>query len=258
MKRTEGEIWVVGASRGLGQAVATCFAEAGRPVVGMARQAPAERRGFADFVTVDVADPVGFETAVAALFRARPTPGLIVYCASVVSQGAVLNRADRDLRQEVDTNYLGFVRLARAVAAHKPVGVQIRLVATASTLGYVGCPSLDNYSAAKAAVISFVRSARGELAAKGIEVAVLSPPHMENGADLRGSQLFTMAWSAPRFARAADGSAREYVLGFSNRQLLWLRRLAPALAQWIMTRIGRDALARGATRDMGVRAAPAP
>jgi short-subunit dehydrogenase len=125
----------------------------------------------------------------------------------------------------------------------------VRLVATASTLGYVGCPSLDTYSASKAALISFARSARRELAGHGVSVQILSPPHMiDGGADLVGPQPFTNAWAAPRFARAAERGSRERLLGLSNRLMLWMSRLARPLAQAIMDGIGADALRRGASR----------
>ena len=70
-----------------------------------------------------------------------------------------------------ETGVLGvFSSLAPALGEVFPITFKsgVRLVATGSTLGYVGCPSLDNYSACKAALISFARSARRELAAHGI------------------------------------------------------------------------------------------
>ena len=107
--------------------------------------------------------------------------------AAMLYQGPLTEEPDALLRQEIDTNYLGFVRLCQAVARHKPAGQPVRLVATASTLGYVGCPSLDSYSASKAALISFARSARSELSMRQIAIQIVSPPHMiEGGADLIG------------------------------------------------------------------------
>ncbi len=125
----------------------------------------------------------------------------------------------------------------------------MNLVATASTLGYVGCPSLDTYSASKAALISYARSARSELAAHGITIQIISPPHMtEGGADLIGPQAFSRRWAAPRFAHAVDRGLPERLLGFSNRAIVGLSRLARTRAQAIMNAIGANALRRGARR----------
>jgi len=244
-----GEVWIIGASKGLGLAMAELFRARGRTVVGLARRAPADTIAFDAFVTVDAADPDAIDATVHRLYAERTAPELIVYCAAAVYQGPLVTQPERALKTEIEANYLGFVRLCQAVAAHKPADAQVRLVATGSTLGYVGCPSLDNYSACKAALISFARSARRELAAHGITIQMLSPPHMDNGgADLVGPQPFTVAWSAERFVRAAEGGVRERVLGASNRVLLRLARLWPELAQRIMDSIGADALKRGATR----------
>lgn len=246
-----GEVWIIGSSKGLGLAMAQIFRRKGRNVVGFARRPPADRSAFADFVPLDAADPDDFEATLYRLFASRPAPELIIYCAAAVYQGPLVAQPDRSLRAEVEANYLGFVRLCQAVAMLKPAEARIRLVATGSTLGYVGCPSLDNYSACKAALISFARSARRELAGHGVTIQILSPPHMDNGgADLKGPQPFTVDWSAERFVRAAEGGVREHLLGASNRFLLLLARIRPEWAQGIMDTIGTDALRRGATRTL--------
>jgi short-subunit dehydrogenase len=244
-----GEVWIIGASKGLGLAMAEVFARRGRKVVGMARSRPADTAAFEAFHTVDATDADGFEALVQRLYVERPAPDLIIYCAARIYQGPLLDQPHTTLKAEVDANYLSFVRLCQAVAAHKPSGAQVRLVATGSTLAYVGCPSLDNYSASKAALLSFARSARRELSAHGISIQMLSPPHMDNGgADLRGPQPFSLAWSAERFVRAAEGGVREHLLGASNRFVLLVARLSPRLAQAMMDGIGADALKRGARR----------
>lgn len=245
-----GEVWIIGASRGLGLAMAEVFRRRGRSVVGFARRPPADVSAFADFVPLDAADPDAFEATFHRLFAGRPAPELIIYCAAAVYQGPLVAQPDRSLRTEVEANYLGFVRLCQAVATLKPAGARIRLVATGSTLGYVGCPSLDNYSACKAALISFARSARRELAGHGVTIQILSPPHMDNGgADLVGPRQFSLAWSAERFVRAVEGGVREHLLGASNRLVLLIARIAPGLAQSMMDAIGGEALKRGVRRS---------
>lgn len=244
-----GEVWIIGASKGLGLEMARVFARRGRKVVGMARHHPADATAFDAFHTVDSTDTDGFDALLHRLFADRPAPELIIYCAAQIYQGPVLDQPVAALRAEVDANYLAFVRLCQATVAHKPPGAQVRLVATGSTLAYVGCPSLDNYSASKAALLSFARSARRELAPHGVSLHMVSPPHMDNdSADLRGPQPFSLTWSAERFVRAAERGAKEQLLGASNRFILLVARLSPRLAQWMMDGIGADALRRGASR----------
>ncbi|WP_278103465.1 SDR family NAD(P)-dependent oxidoreductase [Microbacterium proteolyticum] len=241
------DVWIIGASRGLGLEIARRYADVGRSVVGFARSEIADAAPFRHVAALDVGDDVAVDATVDRTIRERGTPALVVYLASQLYQGSILTRAEGDLVREVDITYLGFVRVARALARHKDADKPVRLVATASTLGYIGTPSLDNFSAAKAALLSFARSARHELGTRGIEIAIVSPPHMENGADLVGPQRYPMSWAAPRFAREAAGHRSEYLLGASNRSMQAMARYAPGLARSIMQGIGADALERGAS-----------
>lgn len=250
MKKTiapDRDVWIIGASRGLGHEIARQYANAGRSVVGFARSVIADAPPFRHVVVLDASDDLAVDAAVDRTIRERGTPALVVYLASQLYQGSILTRVDADLVREVDVNYLGFVRVARALARHKDAAHATRLVATASTLGYIGTPSLDNFSAAKAALLSFARSARYELGARGIEIAIVSPPHMDNGADLIGPQRYPVSWAAPRFAREAAGRRSEYLLGSSNRSMHAMTRYVPGLARSIMQGIGADALERGAS-----------
>lgn len=243
------EVWIVGASQGLGLSLAEHYATQACRVVGMSRKARPLDGVFDAWLQLDVTDAAAFDAAIESLYRDDRAPAVIIYMAATLYQGPLAEEPEALLRRGIDTNYLGFVRLCQAVARHKPAGQSVRLVATASTLGYVGCPSLDSYSASKAALICFARSARSELAAHRIGVQVVSPPHMiEGGADLIGPQPFSRRWAAPRFARAVDRGAPERLLGFSNRAMVGLSRLARTRAQAIMSAIGANALRRGARR----------
>lgn len=244
-----GEVWIIGASKGLGLEMSRVFAKRGWDVVGFARHDPADSSPFAAFRRMNLLDSDALDENVRRLFAEGRTPTLIIYNAARVYQGPVLQHPHETMRAEMDANYLGFVRLCQATALFKPAGARIRIIATGSTLAYVGCPSLDNYSASKAALLSFARSARRELASHGLTLHMVSPPHMDNGgADLVGPRQFTLAWSAEQFVRAAEGGVGERLLGRSNRLVLFMMRLSPRFAQWIMDMIGVDALKRGARR----------
>jgi 3-oxoacyl-[acyl-carrier protein] reductase len=250
------EVWIVGASQGLGLAMARVVKGQGRTVVGMSRRASPESGVFDRYVAMDVRDETTVDQAVAALYNDGAAPGVILFSAATAGQGPLMGFREADLSAEVETNYLGFVRLCRVVARHKPAGQRVRIVAVGSTLGYVGCPSTDNYSATKAALICFARSARVEFAPMGIDLLILSPPHMDNGADLVGPQPFTVVWAARRMVAAADRGRREYLLGASNRLMMWMGRIAPGLAQGIMNAIGRGALERAAQKETGGPSGP--
>jgi NAD(P)-dependent dehydrogenase (short-subunit alcohol dehydrogenase family) len=243
------EVWIFGASRGLGLEVARIYAGDGRNVVGVSRGPKPADGIFEAYLQLDVSRAHDVDAAIARLYSEGRRPELVIYMAASIYQGAIMEEPEHLLRRQIDTNYLGFVHLCKALVTHRPENHRLKVVATASTLAYVGCPSLDNYSASKAALISFARSARAELAAHGISIQIVSPPHMTNGgADLIGPQPFSVAWSAKHFARATDRSRGETMLGRSNGLMVMMGRLMPRLAARIMHAIGMDALRRRAVR----------
>jgi NAD(P)-dependent dehydrogenase (short-subunit alcohol dehydrogenase family) len=224
----------------------------GRTVVGMSRRAAPEAGVFDRYAAMDVRDETIVDQVIGRLYNDGAAPGVILFSAATAGQGPLMGFREADLSAEMETNYLGFVRLCRSVARHKPQDQRVRVVAVGSTLGYVGCPSTDNYSATKAALISFARSARLELAPMGIDLLILSPPHMDNGVDLVGPQPFSVEWAAKRMVAAADRGRREYLLGASNRLMMRMGRFAPGFAQGIMNSIGRGALERAARKPQPV------
>jgi NAD(P)-dependent dehydrogenase (short-subunit alcohol dehydrogenase family) len=253
-KGQKDEVWIVGASKGLGLAMAKLYRKQGARVVGMSRTPcpEADMDAFDHYVTIDLQDEAHIDQTIRTLYQNGGLPQTIFCCAVIVHQGSILDRSEGQLRAEVETNYLGFVRLSRAIARFKQERQRVRLVAVGSTLGYVGCPSTDNYSATKAALFSYARSSRVELEPLGIEVLILSPPHMkhaaDNGVDLVGPQPYRGEWAAKRMIDAARKGRREYLLGASNRFMMRLGRFAPGAAQAIMNSIGHGALKRLAVR----------
>lgn len=243
------EVWIFGASKGLGLELARVYAGDGCRVVGVSRGPKPADGCFEAYLQLDVSRADEVDGAIASLYSEGRRPELVVYMAASIYQGTIMEEPEHLLRRQIDTNYLGFVHLCKALVAHRPENHRVKVVATASTLAYVGCPSLDNYSASKAALISFARSARAELGARGISIQIVSPPHMTNdSADLIGPQPFSVEWSAKQFARATAGSRGETMLGRSNGLMVMMGRLMPGLAARIMHAIGMDALRRGAVR----------
>src|SRR5687768_10614641 len=96
-----GEVWIIGASKGLGLAMAEVFRRRGRRVVGFARRPPQERDAFAAFVPLDAANADGVDATIRRLYAERAAPDLIIYCAAVVYQGSLVAQPDAALRAEI-------------------------------------------------------------------------------------------------------------------------------------------------------------
>jgi NADP-dependent 3-hydroxy acid dehydrogenase YdfG len=76
-------------------------------------------------------------------------------------------------RAMFDVHVFGMERVTRAVLPHMLARGSGTIVNIASTLAWVPMPMAAAYSAAKAAVLSFSESLRGELAGRGVDVVLV-------------------------------------------------------------------------------------
>ena len=81
---------------------------------------------------------------------------------------------DATLREIIDTNLVGSIRMARAALPHlrSPGGA---IVNVSSALSLAGCAGFSIYSASKAGLNGFTQSLAWELAPRGIRVVAVAP-----------------------------------------------------------------------------------
>jgi len=247
-------ILITGASSGIGLASARALVAAGAVVAMAARPSEHLRReavalnAFA--VPMDVTDDASVRDGVA---RVLDRFGHIDVVANFAGNGgrlALWDAAPADhLRAMIDTHLFGAERVARAVLPSMLARGQGRIVNIASTVGWVPMPAAAAYSAAKAAILAFSESLRGELMGRGVRVMVFAPPHTSTEAGkawpLEGPRVHTPQWVAAEFVRALRAERPRFLAGASNRLLLAIQRLSPAYAAFIMRRIGLKAVASG-------------
>jgi NAD(P)-dependent dehydrogenase (short-subunit alcohol dehydrogenase family) len=164
----EGKLTIVtGASRGIGAAVMRSLEAEGARVVGGARTGPVE---------VDLATPDGprelVERAVAEL------GGLDILVNNVgagVERPEPIAVTDDEWHETLELNLMSAVRACRAAI---PLMLQRgggAIVNVSSVNAFLPEPSAIDYSAAKAALVSFSKSLALRYAAEGIRVNVVSP-----------------------------------------------------------------------------------
>ncbi|HET6582873.1 MAG TPA: SDR family NAD(P)-dependent oxidoreductase, partial [Nannocystaceae bacterium] len=251
-------IVVTGASSGIGLASARALARAGARVVLAARSlgklelVAAELRAEgldARAVEMDVTDDASVTDAVAAIVRGGDRIDAVVNNAGNGGElGPWSAREAGHMRAMFDVHVFGMERVTRAVL---PVMQRQRdgvVVNVASTVGWVPMPNGAAYCAAKAAVLSFTEALRGELEGTGVRAIVFAPPHTDTEAGRRwtlsGPRTFPVAWVGDELVRALRRERPRFLAGASNRALLVLQRISPALATRIMRSIGLRAVAK--------------
>lgn len=165
---------VVGASRGIGVAIAQAFADAGDQVAATHRgSGVGVEKVFG--VQMDVTDPASIEQAFDQVTEAHGAPEIVVYNAGITRDTLLLRMSEDDYRAVIETNQVGAFRVVRQ--AIKPMlrkrNGSIVLVSSASARA--GAPGQANYSSSKAALEGLARSTAKEYAAKNIRVNVVAP-----------------------------------------------------------------------------------
>ena len=192
----DGDLAVVtGAARGIGAAVALQLAAGGRSLVladacapqpGVAYEMPAladldavaERCSAAGAPGVEIlcADVAATDfTAQLTDVLAGRTPRAAVAAAGVIAAGTAWGTEETVWTTLVDVNLHGTWRLAAATVPGMVATGNGRFVAIASAAALRAMPQLAAYSAAKAAVVGYVRALAADLAGTGVLANVVCP-----------------------------------------------------------------------------------
>ena len=169
-------VWLVGASAGIGAALAHALAAQGaRLALSSRKLSSLEALNIegALLLPCDSTLPESLFAARDALLAAWGGVDLVVYMAGGYEpmQAETLDVAV--LEQVVDVNFNGAVRLTAATMPELKAGGGIALVA--SVAGYQGLPKSIAYGSGKAALIHFAECLYMDLTAKGIGVWVINP-----------------------------------------------------------------------------------
>ena len=177
-------VWLVGASTGIGAALAHALHAAGAQVAVSARGAD-KLQAFADAhpgsmaLAADVLDPASLHSALRTLVARFGKVDLALYCAGSYAP----LRADAfDLASataQMQTNYQGALNWLDGVLpqllAQAAQGQGGHLSLVSSVAGYRGLPKALGYGPAKAALIHLAETLFLDLAPKGLGVSIINP-----------------------------------------------------------------------------------
>ncbi|MGW0162621.1 SDR family NAD(P)-dependent oxidoreductase [Mycobacterium sp. NPDC003323] len=172
---------VSGASRGLGRDIVSAALAAGHRVVAGARSTSALADLAADHpdrlavVALDVTDGDHVRAAIAAAVNRFGRLDVLVNNAGYANMAAIEDVDFDDFTAQLDTNFLGVVRLTRAALPIMRAQRGGHIVQVSSVGGRMARPGLAAYQSAKWAVTGFSGVLAMEVAPLGIKVTVLEP-----------------------------------------------------------------------------------
>ncbi|MDR2173992.1 MAG: SDR family oxidoreductase [Burkholderiales bacterium] len=181
-------VFITGASSGLGEALAYRYAKTGATLGLFARRRDRLRSLQESLTTTasspihiyegDVADVQTLQRAAQHFLASVGVPDIVIANAGV-SHGTITGgEGDSDLpvfREVFDTNVMGIVHTFHPFIDAMRDAKHGTLVGVASVAGFRGLPGSSAYSASKAAAISYLESLRVDLRGSGIAVVTLCP-----------------------------------------------------------------------------------
>ena len=231
-------ILITGGSKGIGLATAKALARRGHSLILAARgqsalaaaqRSIAEGGGTVQIVTMDVTDDASVVRAIDEALRSGPID-VLVNNAGIGEQVTFLEQSEAAAHREMELNYFGARRTARAVLPSMIDRGQGLIVNVSSLLGTVGTSTMASYCATKAALEAFTHGLRGEVERFGVQTSVFVAPHTQTelGAqcEFRGVRSLPAEYVAKELVRAIERAPRRYaaspVYRFFLRLAAWL------------------------------------
>jgi len=224
------KVWIVGASSGIGLALAQRLHDEGAQVLVSARRAEvlntwcADRKGTWAY-PFDVSDAAGLAQQWALLVAEHGAPDVVVYAAGHYLPMRAEAFSYAEIAKHTDINYLGMARVLEVVI---PAFLKLgkgHIALISSVAGYRGLPNALAYGPTKAAMSNLAEILYHDLHSRGIGVSLINPGFVET--PLTAQNPYHMP-ALLKPSQAADEMLKGWAKGlfeihFPKRFTLWLR-----------------------------------
>lgn len=249
-------VLIIGASSGLGRAVALQYAKEGAHVIVSSRTSTAltslklqiENSGGSCHVhPCDICS----EDAVQRLITDSIERFGHIDIAVLSSAVQYIDRIDQLDTSEVDamfqTNVVGIIRCTRHLLPHMKQRQSGHIVLISSIMGEAAFPQMVSYGATKAAISCFARGLQREVSFYGIDVTLVSPGHMNTNLSTHlkdrvphwygKSGSLNINEVAEKMIRAIKKKHTETIIGRQSKALSRLIKYLPSVANRIIRKI---------------------
>ena len=178
---------VTGASKGIGKAIATTFAEAGAHVVCVSRTEDdlnilqkdiSSNGGSASIYSCDVSKFDQVESLISNSIEEFDKIDVIVNNAGITRDGLIMRMSDEDWNTVIDINLKGTFNGIKAISRQMMKQKSGRIINISSVVGLKGNSGQANYAASKSGIIGLTKSSSKELASRGITVNCIAPGYI--------------------------------------------------------------------------------
>lgn len=238
-------VWIIGASSGIGKALAEIYAGRGATVAVSARSADAlqtmaESNANIHAYQLDIGDADAVAATVARIEAELGSIDLMIQSAAMWSQMGVDEFDAAKIRKSMDVNFGGTVNVVGALIGPMMQRRSGHISIIASVAGYIGLPQSLAYGPTKAALISFAESLKPDLDRYNVQVSVVNPGFVET--PMTAANDFEMPFilqpddAAQRIARGIDRGKFEIAFPWQLVSSLKALRKLPYGAFFAVTR----------------------
>jgi len=173
-------VWITGASSGIGKALAIKFVNEGWQVAASARrenllQELNSKNSNIHSFPLDVKDESGAKKVFQDIVEKFKTVDICVFCTGIHDPESEKKLSNEKIREIMETNFFGTVNCILAVNKFFRDKQSGHISIVSSVAGYRGLPAASAYCASKAALISLAESLYFDFKRFNVRVSVVSP-----------------------------------------------------------------------------------
>lgn len=226
-------IWITGASAGIGAALAEELAGRGCRLALTARSADALERLAADLpdavaLVGDITDHARMREIAAELEARWGAIDIAILNAGIYRPVTPQNFTAEIVREHVEVNIMGTANCMDAIFPAMLARRAGRIALMASVTGYAALPLAAAYGGTKAFLVSMGESLQADLTGSGVALTVISPGFVHTGATAANDFTMPFVISPEKAARIiADGLERgEAEIAFPRRMAFAMKLLS--------------------------------
>lgn len=168
-------VFITGASRGIGYAIAKAFHEQGATVIGTATTEAGAKNIPGHGVVLNVCDDAQVEKVFEEIQAKFGAPAILINNAAITEDNLLVRMKPDQWHSVIDTNLNAIYRTTKACLRHMMKARFGRVINITSVVGVTGNPGQANYCAAKAGMIGFTKALAAEMASVGITANAVAP-----------------------------------------------------------------------------------
>lgn len=178
---TKENVFISGASRGIGKDIALLFANNGYKVIGTSRSDFSIDDNLDNFIPLklDITSRDDIKDCFDYLKSENLLPNILINNAGITADQIFMRMKDEDWDNVIETNLTGTFNLSKIFIKNMIKNKSGRIINISSVSGLMGNPGQVNYASSKAALTGFTKSLAKEVGSRNITVNSVAPGYID-------------------------------------------------------------------------------